>query len=232
MRGRWRAGRASGATTCCGGSERIAIRAVICDFGGVLTTPLFHAFASVQQESGIPFEALGKALARISVEDGAHPLWKLEKGHMSEPAFVARLEQAVSAEVGRHVPMHEFSDSYWAHLHPNHELIGYMAALRDRGYRMAMLTNNVREWEPRWRAMLPVDEIFELVVDSAFVGMRKPDPEIYVLTCERLGVAASECAFLDDVELNCQTARELGMTAVRFEESSQAIRDLEAALSG
>ncbi len=209
----------------------MAIQAVICDFGGVLTTPLFHAFARVQEDSGIPFEALGKALARITVEDGAHPLWELEKGHMSEPDFVARLERAVSTEVGRHVAMHEFSDRYWAHLHPNDEVIDYMAALRDRGYRMAMLTNNVREWEPRWRAMLPVDEIFERVVDSAFVGMRKPDPEIYELTCKRLGVEASDCAFLDDTELNCQTARELGMTAVRFEESSQAIRDLEAALA-
>ncbi len=204
---------------------------VICDFGGVLTTPLFYAFARVQEESGIPFEALGKALHRISVEDGAHPLFELEKGNLSEPDFVARLEQAVSAEVGRHVAMHEFSERYWAHLHPNDELIAYMAALRDRGYRMAMLTNNVREWEPRWRAMLPVDEIFELVVDSAFVGMRKPDPEIYELTCERLGVTAGECAFLDDIELNCQTARELGMTAVRFEETAQAIAALEAVLA-
>ena len=60
---------------------------------------------------------------------------------------------------------------------------------------MAILTNNVREWEPLWRAMLPVDEIFELVVDSAFVGMRKPDPRIYELTLERLGLrAATACS--------------------------------------
>ena len=63
-----------------------------------------------------------------------------------------------------------------------------MRELRDAGLRMALLTNNVREWEPRWRPMLPeIDEIFEVVVDSAFVGMRKPEPEIYLLTVERLG---------------------------------------------
>ena len=62
-----------------------------------------------------------------------------------------------------------------------------MRELRERGYRMAILTNNVREWEELWRAKLPVDEIFELVVDSAWVGMRKPEPEIYQLTIERLG---------------------------------------------
>ena len=67
-----------------------------------------------------------------------------------------------------------------------------------------MLTNNVREWEPLWRAKLPVDEIFETVVDSAFVGMRKPDHEIYELTLDRLdGIDAEECLFVDDIELNC-----------------------------
>ena len=67
-------------------------------------------------------------------------------------------------------------------------MIDFMAELRGRGLRMALLTNNVREWEPLWRAKLPeLDDIFELVVDSAFVGMRKPEPEIYELTLERLG---------------------------------------------
>ena len=83
---------------------------------------------------------------------------------------------------------------------------------------MALLTNNVREWEPLWRAMLPVDEIFELVVDSAFVGMRKPDHEIYELTIERLGdgVEAAQCLFIDDIEVNIAAARELGMSAVHY----------------
>ena len=77
---------------------------------------------------------------------------------------------------------------------------------------MALLTNNVREWEPLWRSMLPVDEIFELIVDSGFVGMRKPDAEIYELTLERLGDASpAECLFVDDVEVNIEAARELGL---------------------
>ena len=95
---------------------------------------------------------------------------------------------------------------------------------------MALLTNNVREWEPRWRAMLPVDEIFSVVVDSGFVGMRKPERGIYELTVERLGVPAAECLFLDDIELNCDAARSLGMTAVVFRDTTQAIADCEAAL--
>jgi putative hydrolase of the HAD superfamily len=89
----------------------------------------------------------------------------------------------------------------------------------------------VREWEPRWRGMLPVDEIFEVVVDSAFVGMRKPDPEIYELTLEQLGVPAERALFLDDIEVNCDAARGLGMTAVHFRQADQAIAELESALA-
>jgi putative hydrolase of the HAD superfamily len=93
-----------------------------------------------------------------------------------------------------------------------------------------MLTNNVREWEPRWRAMLPVDELFEVVVDSAFVGLRKPDPAIYRLTCERLGVAPERCLFVDDIEANCTAAAGLGMAAVWFRDTGQAIAEMRAAL--
>ena len=79
-------------------------------------------------------------------------------------------------------------DVWWRNLERNPEMIELMRELKGRGLRMALLTNNVREWEPRWRPMLPeLDEIFELVVDSGFVGMRKPEPGIYELTLERLG---------------------------------------------
>jgi putative hydrolase of the HAD superfamily len=93
-----------------------------------------------------------------------------------------------------------------------------------------MLTNNVREWEPQWRAKLPeIDEIFELVVDSAFVGMRKPDREIYELTLERLGdVDPTECLFVDDVDVNCETAQSLGMRAVHYLSADQAIAEIRA----
>lgn len=98
---------------------------------------------------------------------------------------------------------------------------------------MALLTNNVREWEPLWRAKLPdIDEIFEVVVDSAFVGMRKPEPGIYELTLERLGdgVTATDCLFVDDTEANCEMAAELGMTVVHYRDTAQAKAEIEAAL--
>ena len=108
--------------------------------------------------------------------------------------------------------MHRFREIYFEALQPNEPMIELMREIKRSGRRMALLTNNVREWEPLWRSMLPVDEIFELVVDSGFVGMRKPDPPIYELTIARLsGVSAEECLFVDDVHVNVETARAIGM---------------------
>lgn len=208
-----------------------AIRAVISDFGGVLTSPLVEAFAAVQAESGIPSQAIGEAIGRLGEQDGSHPLWELECGRMTERDFLARVGREIEAGLGHEVEMHRFTERYFAALRPNEEMIDFVRGVAERGYRMAILTNNVREWEPLWRSMLPVDEIFELVVDSAFVGMRKPDHGIYRLTCDRLAVPPGECLFVDDIEVNCAAAEEVGMAAVHFRETAQARRDIEAALS-
>jgi putative hydrolase of the HAD superfamily len=209
------------------------IRAVISDFGGVLTSPLFSAFAHLQEDHGVSLEALGRAMLRATQERGENPLFPLERGEMTEAEFLSILGAALAAEVGRPVPLDDFGEQYFARLEPNNRMIGFLRELKHkRGVRLALLTNNVREWEPRWRAMLPVDELFEVVVDSAFVGMRKPEPGIYRLTLDRLGLEPQACVFVDDLEVNCAAARELGIAAVRFEETEQAIRDLRAALDG
>ena len=207
------------------------IEAVVCDWGGVLTTPLFGAFARVQEHQGIPFEALGMAMWRATQERGENPLYGLERGDMTEEDFLDIVGSALRAELGRDVSMEGFAERYFSFLDPNEDMIAFLRALRsERGLRLAMLTNNVREWEERWRAMLPVDELFEVVVDSPSVGLRKPDPRIYELTLERLGLPGEVCAFVDDLEENCEAARAFGMTAIRFVDTEQARRDLEAAL--
>ena len=204
------------------------IRAVISDFGGVLTSPLIESFMAYQDESGVRFEDLGKAMHRVAERTGGeYPLFRLEKGEITEREFLDSIE----AELDADVRLDSLRETYFAHLKPNRPMIDYMRELRRRGLRMAILTNNVREWEPHWRAKLPeIDEIFEVVVDSAFVGMRKPDPRIYSLTVERLGggLVASGCAFVDDNEVNVEAAAELGMSAVHFRDSEQARAELEA----
>ncbi len=207
------------------------IEAVISDFGGVLTSPLLDSFADLQNSHGISLEALGKAMGAIWERDGAHPLFELETGRLTEPAFLQALGDELTAQLGHDVEMHSFGERYFAHLHPNEPMIDYMRELRDRGYKLAICTNNVREWERRWRAMLPVDEIFSVVVDSAFVGARKPEPRIYEITLERLGVPADAALMIDDIELNCDGASELGIRSVWFRCTEQAIEEIEAALN-
>jgi putative hydrolase of the HAD superfamily len=207
------------------------ITTVICDFGGVLTTPLIQSFAAVQDETGVPFEELSKGMARIAEAEGAHPLYELEKGRMTEAEFLRKLGDALKPELGHRPELHRFREIYFDALHPNEPMIELMREVKERGHRMALLTNNVREWEPLWRTMLPVDEIFEIVVDSGFVGYRKPEPEIYELTLERLGgVAPGECLFIDDTEVNCGVASDLGFAAVHYRDNEQAIAEIRATL--
>jgi putative hydrolase of the HAD superfamily len=206
------------------------IEAVISDFGGVLTTPLMTSFMALQDEIGITPDHFGEAMRAIAEEDGENPLYAMERGEISEGAFLSRLGEGLEPLVGHKPHMHRFRELFIGTLQPNETMIELMAELRGRGLRMAMLTNNVREWEPLWRAMLPVDEIFETVIDSAFVGCRKPEAKIYEITLERLGLPAESCVFVDDILVNCEAARELGLQAVHFQDTAQATSELRALL--
>ena len=212
----------------------MSIKAVISDFGGVLTTPLMRAFAALQDEIGIEAGMLGRAMQRIADREGEHPLYELERGRTTEEAFLEELSAELALDLGHEPELHRFREIYFDALGVNEPMIDVMRDARDRGFRMALLTNNVREWEPKWRSMVAVDEIFELVVDSAFVGMRKPEPEIYELTVERLGdgIAPGDCIFVDDVEVNVEAARALGMRGIHFQKNDQAIPEIRAALDG
>jgi putative hydrolase of the HAD superfamily len=207
------------------------IDAVISDFGGVLTTPMLEAFSAVQERIDVPLEAYGAAMAHCLEHDGVHPLFALERGEITEPEFLARVERGLAHADGLNVSLHGFGARLMDALQPNHELFDrYRALQRDRGLRFALCTNNVREWEPLWRAMLPIDEVFEVVVDSAFVGTRKPEPAIYALTLERLGLPAEACAFVDDLEVNVAAAREAGMHGIVFRDTASAVSELESLL--
>jgi putative hydrolase of the HAD superfamily len=211
----------------------VAIKAVISDFGGVLTSPLLGSFMALQDEIGIAPGTLGRAMQRIAERESEHPLFEIERGRISEADFLETLTSELEPELGHRPELHRFSEIYFDALEVNEPMLGLMRDVRDRGLRTALLTNNIREWEPLWRAMLPVDEIFEVVVDSAFVGVRKPEREIYELTIERLGdgIEPADCLFVDDVEHNVDAARDLGMRAVHFQSNEQAIPEIEAALN-
>jgi putative hydrolase of the HAD superfamily len=206
------------------------IEAIVSDFGGVLTTPLSTGFVRIQDDVGVPRDAFARAMQAATAEAGVNPLYRLETGEIPEQAFLAALERHLVELLGREVTLHGFGERYLAALDPNDELFAYYRRLHEGGVRFAMLTNNVREWEPHWRTKLPIDDIFETVVDSAFVGFRKPDPRIYAIALERLGLPAEACAFVDDLERNVAAARELGFHGVEFRDTAQAIAELDALL--
>lgn len=225
----WVTTRSSGGKTVT--EQDAQIQAVISDFGGVLTTPLVESFMAFQDQTGITTETLGKAMQAASEANGDNPLFEMERGEITEVAFLELLTDHLEPMLGHRPEMHLFKEIYFEALNPNQPMIELMRELKASGYRMAMLTNNVQEWEPLWRPMLPVDEIFETVVDSGFVGCRKPESRIYAMTLERLGLPAEACLFVDDVLINCEGAQKAGINAVHFQDNDQAIPEIRAALA-
>jgi putative hydrolase of the HAD superfamily len=207
------------------------IEAIVSDFGGVLTTPLLASFAAIQDDIGISPESLGRAMREGLDEDEEIPLFKLERGEISEDEFLERLSDGLEPIIGHRPQLHHFRHMFFDALDPNEPMIELMRELKSSGLRMAMLTNNVREWEPLWRSMMPVDEIFEAIVDSAFVGCRKPEPRIYELTLERIEMPAERCLFIDDLRPNCDGAEAAGMQAVHFRDNEQAIGEIRRLLN-
>jgi putative hydrolase of the HAD superfamily len=213
------------------------IRIVISDFGGVLTNPLIDAFVEYQKITGIPIEVLGEAMQAVMQRDGMHPLFELEKGLLSEADFNNVMQAELEARLDHEIEFHSFPDHYFEHLHPNQPFIDFLFEYKHGGGRLALLTNNVKEWEPRWRTMLPIDELFETVVDSGFVGTRKPEARIYEIMYERIvtlaglgDVSPRECVLVDDVEINCTAAVDFGFKAVKFDDTAQTIADVRRLL--
>ena len=136
------------------------IEMVISDFGGVLTTPLVEAFLSVQDRVGIPPKTFGEALRAISEQEGTNPLFELECGRITEREFESQLADALEPLLGHRPVIQEFGLLLFEALEPNPGMLDLIREVRRDGIRTALLTNNVKEWEPKWRSMFPVDELF------------------------------------------------------------------------
>jgi epoxide hydrolase-like predicted phosphatase len=200
------------------------LRGAIFDFGGVMTKSLFRRRRDADPEVVSLLVFFMNDLRSIyHLPTSTHDLHLLETGKLSEAEFFKRL-CARHAEAGnppidparaRSLVFAEYPDASAA-------MVDTVRQLRGAGYRTALLTNNAREWEPMWRSLIPVDELFDVVVDSSAVGLRKPDARIYELTCERLGLDPAECIFVDDLECNIDAAAALGMEVVHCTNPTEA----------
>ncbi len=200
------------------------ITAVLFDFAGVLTSSPWTAMTAA---GGGNLELLIGSYE----EDTDHPWHQVERGEMA----IADWAVAVS-ETGRTQGVEiDFAplQAMLGEMTLNDQVIGRVRSLRDEGYRTGLITNNVREGSATWRAMLPLDELFEVVVDSSEVGMRKPSPAIFHHTLELLGgVAAEQAVFLDDSPGNVEGARRAGLHAILVDDPDSAITDLDQLLAG
>jgi epoxide hydrolase-like predicted phosphatase len=145
----------------------------------------------------------------------AHDFHLLETGELGFHEYLEGVARRAPEHLGRELEPHAFMEFMQATgVRVRWPIVHEVRRLRDAGVPLALLTNNVKEFGDAWRSSFPVDELFEIVIDSSEVGMRKPDPRIYQLTCERAGVATEDSVFLDDNRDNVAAARALGIETV------------------
>lgn len=198
---------------------------VIFDVGGVLSTSGRHSDFARR----FPPEYRDTA-TRVLIgdygADGDHPWHRLERGEITLAENRALNRVALEAAgVPLPPPPPEGAAAVTIEFALNEPVVALVRDLRSAGLRLGVLTNNVAEFREHWRRMLPFDDLFDDVVDSHEVGLRKPNPAIYRLALERLGATAGRTAFLDDVQSNVTAAQGVGMLAVLVDEDpSVAVR--------
>ncbi len=206
-------------------------RAVLFDFGGVFTPSPFPMIADAAPEFGLTPQAAIELCFGVYDRDGDHPWHQLERGEISLEdaraglAVLAR-EQEVEIDILALFGRMGVPD-------PHREaMVAGARRIRERGLRTALVTNNVAEFGDGWRRMIPLDELFEVIIDSSAVGVRKPDPKIFQLALDALGVTAADAIFVDDHPGNIAAAEALGMVGILVgPDRPQALADLDEVLA-
>jgi putative hydrolase of the HAD superfamily len=204
---------------------------VVFDFGGVFTASPFEAVARGSAVSGVDPELALQYVFGSYERDTDHPWHRAERGELTLEEARQQILTDTSA-AGHELDVFSLLASMGG-AGIRDEMVERVRQLRAEGVRTAMITNNVIEFREYWRAMLPLDELFEVVVDSSEVGMRKPDPRIYALVLDRLGSEPARAIFLDDHPGNIAGAEACGMRGVLVSaDYLDAIVELDALLVG
>lgn len=203
------------------------IEAVIFDFGGVITSSPFDAFARFETERGLPADIIRRTNAANHLENA----WaKFERAEVDLDAF-DDLFAAESLALGAEVRGRDVLPLLSGDLRP--EMVEALRRIKAR-FKTGCITNNlpnnaIRNANGRSIYVAEVMALFDHVIESAKIGLRKPDPRIYQMMIEALGVDPKNCVYLDDLGVNLKPARDMGMTTIKVLSGAQAIADLEAA---
>jgi epoxide hydrolase-like predicted phosphatase len=187
--------------------------AVLFDFGGVFTQSPFEVVRLHGSEIGADPELILEVLFGAYDQDTAHPWHRLERGEVSIDDALAEI-RALAGEAGLHMDPFAAFAKFGTGGSMADAMVERTRRLRADGIRTAMITNNVKEFGDGWRGLIPVDELFEVVVDSSHVGVRKPDPAIFHLAMDALGVGPAQCVFLDDFPGNIAAAAAIGIHGI------------------
>ena len=205
------------------------LRALVVDYGGVLTSPLQDTMQSWCEDDEIDLATFRRVVREwfgtaSGDEATFNPIHALERGEIAIPDFERELARRLTTHDGRPVEPEGLLGRMFAGFKREQPMFDVVRRARQHGLRTALLSNSWGMDYPReeW------DEIFDAVVISGEVGMRKPEPAIYFHTAELLAVPPSECVFVDDLPSNVQAAVEVGMVGVRFIGVEQAVGELEA----
>lgn len=198
-------------------------RAVIFDLGGVVMPSPLDAFREYERSRDLPHRFLSE-IVLAGGDDGA---WnKLERGELTMEQFGTEFEAECAAAGGTVVAADVFTLVHDGS-GPRPEMLTAVARIREEGLKVAALTNNWRaDDDPSSSGASLLADVFDIVVESAVEGLRKPDPRIYEATCERLDVQPSECVFLDDLGVNLKPARALGMATIKVGNPETALAEL------
>ncbi len=200
------------------------IEAVLFDFGGVILSSPFEAFSKYEAEAGVP-DGLLRTLNSTNPDTNA---WaKLERSEVSLDEFFA-LYEAEAAAAGHTIDAQRVVAALAGELRP--EMVEAVRRCSAR-LKTACLTNNFVTTPghvDREQQMAEVMALFQIVVESSKIGVRKPDPRFYEMACELLDVKPAACVFLDDLGINLKPARAMGMTTIKVLGPEQALADLEA----
>jgi putative hydrolase of the HAD superfamily len=204
------------------------MEAVLWDFGGVILTSPFDAFADYERELGLP-EGF---IRRVNATNPDHNAWaRLERSEVDAEEFVEQFEQAARA-LGGELSGQRVLDLLAGEIRP--EMVRALDRVKEAGLRTACLTNNILGGgegpAERREKVAEVMARFDVIVESSKVGVRKPEPRFYEIACSLLGVGPEACVFLDDLGVNLKPAKALGMTTIKVVTARQALDDLEAVL--
>ncbi len=209
------------------------IKAVLWDFGGVITSSPFEAFNRYELANGIPKDFIRS----VNAKDPDTNAWaQFESSSVSleefDPIFAAETEKA-----GHRIPGKEVMKLLSGHIRP--EMVEALKLIK-KNYRIACITNNVKgagegpgmaSDHSKAEKIVEIMGLFDFVIESSLVGFRKPDPRIYQLACDKMGIDASEAVFLDDLGINLKPAKAMGMQTIKVTSAEQALGELSAILS-